>query len=311
MSDKLYTMLTSPYGYNTSKLVFSKPQKSTLPSNNPNAPSIEYTRINIRTVNPDGSLGELVLPTEELYSYGISENISQETGNVSGHTMPLCLWSRDRDSGRASPTESEKKWTDTFGMIVEAIKDHIVNERESFDKYADCTEDEMKIYLKKFNPLYWKKDKGKIVEGTGPTLYAKLIETKKKDQGIITKFYDYSGKQLDPLTLLKCPCKVKAAVKIESIFIGKDCSLQVKLYEADVSVIESQISRRLLPANKPEGKLLPMGSTTQPTYENTNYNDKQVDDETSSIISDSYNKQPVNPKEPKKVVTRRTINKVS
>lgn len=319
MSDNLNTMLTSPNGYNTSRLVFSKPIKTTLNSN-PNAPSIETTRVLIRTVNSDGSIGELILPTDELYSYGVSENISQETGNVSGHTMPLCLWSRDRDTGKANPTESEKRWTDTFNSIVEAIKDHIIKNREMFDKYADNTEEEMKFLLKKFNPLYWKKDKGKVVEGTGPTLYPKLIETKKREQGIITKFYDYSGNLIaEPLTLVKVPCKIRAAVKIESIFIGKDCSLQVKLFEADVNVIENQTYKRLLPRPKPEGKLLPMDSRE---IDMTNQREGFVyvpeemkhsvkvehDDETSSIISDSNNVQVEKPVV-KKVITRRTLNK--
>lgn len=321
MSDKLNTMLTSPNGYNTSRLVFSKPIKTTLNSN-PNAPSIETTRVLIRTVNPDGTMGELILPTDELYSYGVSENISQETGNVSGHTMPLCLWSRDRDTGKANPTESEKRWTDTFNSIVEAIKDHIIKNREMFDKYSENTEDEMKFLLKKFNPLYWKKDKGRIVEGTGPTLYPKLIETKKKEQGIMTKFYDFSANPIDnPLSLVKVPCKVRAAVKIESIFIGKDCSLQVKLYEADVNVIESQSSKRLLPKPKQEGKLLPMDSrefdlTSQregfiyePEEPKQLTNVKvENDDETSSIISDSNN-IPVEKPPVKKVLTRRTLTK--
>lgn len=327
MSDKLNTMLTSPFGYNTSKLVFSKPQKSTLTNPNPNAAPIEYTRINIRTVNSDGSIGELVFPTEECYSYGVSENISQETGNVSGHTMPLCLWSRDRDTGKASPTENEKKWTDNFDNVVEAIKDYIIREKDNFDKFADFEESEIRILLKKFNPLYWKRDKGRVVDGTGPTLYAKLIETKKKEQGIITKFYDYSGTQLDPLSLLKCPCRVRGAIKIESIFIGKDCSLQVKLYEADVNVIESQISKRLLPKMKPEGKLLPMGEVSDnQSYEmNVNKPLKNLvkglvesensatntqDDETSSIISETPALPTPSSKE-KRPTTRRTMNKTS
>ena len=32
--------------------------------------------------------------------------------------------------------------------------------------------------LKRFNPLYWKTEKGKIVEDRGPTLYAKCLYNK-------------------------------------------------------------------------------------------------------------------------------------
>ena len=41
-------------------------------------------------------------------------------------------------------------------------------------------------------------------------------------------------------------CYVKAAIKIESIFIGAKIALQVKVYEAEVRMIESG-TKRLLP----------------------------------------------------------------
>lgn len=302
MSEKINTQLTSPYGYNTSRLVFSKPQKCSITSSNPNAAPIEYTRINIRTQNPDGSIGELIFPTDELFSFGISENISQETGNVSGHVMPLCLWSRDRDTGKSVPTDNEKRWTDTFNAVVDCVKDHLVKEKDNFDKYAEHTDDEFRVLLKKFNPLYWKKEKGKVVEGTGPTLYAKLIETKKKEQGIITKFYDYNDNQLNPMTLLKTPCHVRGAVKIESIFVGNSPSLQVKLYEAEVNVIESNVGKRLLPRPKPEGKIL---SNTMNNTLPLQSNDK---DETGSIIDGDeeiqVNQKPPSPLQKPKISRR-------
>jgi hypothetical protein len=65
---------------------------------------IEFNRINISTRNEDGYIGELIIPTERLYSFGVSENTSQETGNVTGFTFPLCLWSRD------GVTPAEKTW---------------------------------------------------------------------------------------------------------------------------------------------------------------------------------------------------------
>jgi len=194
----------------------------------------------------------------------------------------------------------KKKWTDTFNSIVEAVKDQIVKEKDNFDKYAEHSEEEFRVLLKKFNPLYWKKEKGKVVEGTGPTLYAKLIETKKKDQGIITKFYDYNDNPIEPNSLLKTMCHVKGAIKIESIFVGTSFSLQVKLYEAEVNIIESNFGKKLLPRPKPEGKILPNISSTVINL---------PDDETGSI-GDST-ELPISPPSPQPVkkTARRVIAK--
>ena len=60
--------------------------------------------------------------------------------------------------------------------------------------------------LKRLNPLYWKKDKGKVVEGVGPTLYAKLIYSKKSDK-ILTLFSDsHDNSDIDPMSLFGKYC---------------------------------------------------------------------------------------------------------
>ena len=104
------TQLTAASGYDPkSRMVFSEPISGSVPDT-----KIEFKRINISTRNDDGSVGELILPTERLFSFGVSENVSQDTGKVTGYTFPLCLWTRD------NPTAQEKAWTDTFDRVVEA-----------------------------------------------------------------------------------------------------------------------------------------------------------------------------------------------
>jgi hypothetical protein len=118
--------------------------------------------------------------------------------------------------------------------------------------------------LKKFDPLYWKRDKankGKIVEGTGPTLYPKLIVSKqkpKKNQDdkkmlqddenseqklkIVSQFYDSStGKDIEGLDLIGKYCYVtECAIKIESIYFGAGkITLQFKVYEAGIELLNS------------------------------------------------------------------------
>jgi len=221
-------------------MIFSEPASGSIPGG---GPSISFQRINISTQNPDGSLGELVIPTGRLFSFGVSENTSPDTGKVNGWTLPLCLWNRDGAS------KEEKAWSDTFDSIVDRCIDHILENKEELDKY-----DLEKSDLKKFNPLYWKKEKkivnGKaqlvVADGTGPTLYTKLIYSKKNEK-FVTKFFDTEDNPIDPLELIGKYCYTTAAVKIESIFVGNKISLQVKLYEAVVEPVQSGMKRLLRP----------------------------------------------------------------
>lgn len=238
MSHERSNQLTPATEYDVKRMVFSEPQAGSVP----NTP-IAYKRIAISTQNKDGSVGDLILSTEELFSFGVSENVNPETKKINGHVLPLCLYNRK------GPSSNEKAWVDTFDKIVENCKKYLIDNREELELYDLSMAD-----LKKFNPLYWKRDKGKIVEGTGPTLYAKLIASKKHNK-ILSMFFNTDGESIDPLSLLGKYCYVKAAVKIESIFVGNRISLQVKLYEAEVKLMDSGM-RPLMSRPKNTGRLI-------------------------------------------------------
>jgi hypothetical protein len=219
---------------------FSKPVGGTVPGE---GVPITFSRINISTKNSDGSVGELVMPTSRLFSFGVGENISKDTGKPNGWTMPLCLYNKD------GPSECEKCWVETFDKIVKECVEHLLENKEDIDKFELERSD-----LKKFNPLYWKKEKkigkdGKTtlvpVPGAGPTLYTKLIYSKKSEK-FVSIFRDMNDNIIDPVEMLGKYCYTTAAIKIESIFIGKSISLQVKLYEVRVEPIQSGM-KRLLP----------------------------------------------------------------
>lgn len=254
MSDNENTQLTPAEGYNPKKcMVFSDPIVGSIPDSKV---KIEFKRINISTRNEDGSVGELIIPTERLYSFGVSENTSQETGNVTGFTFPLCLWNRD------GVTPAEKTWVDTFNEIVENCMDHLIDNKEEIDMF-DLTRADLTKTKGGLNPLYWKKekftdDKGKTVlrnvPGKGPTLYAKLIYSKKQDK-FLTQFFDTNDSVIDARQLMGKHCYAKGAVKIESIFVGAKISLQVKLYEAVVEPSKMGM-KRLLARPKARSKVL-------------------------------------------------------
>ena len=244
MSEIQNTQLTPAMGYNpTNNMIFSDPIYGSIPDSRP---KIEFRRINISTRNEDGSIGELIIPTERLYSFGISTNTSQETGKVTGYTLPLCLWNRD------NPTEKEKIWVETFDNIVDCCIDHLVENREEIELY-ELSRSDLTKSKGGLNPLYWKKEKftedsGKTIlrkiPGRGPTLYSKLIYSKKHDK-FLTQFFDTNDEPIEARTLMGKHCYATSAIKIESIFIGAKISLQVKVYESVVEPVNSGMKRLL------------------------------------------------------------------
>lgn len=285
MSDN--TQLTTASGYDTSRMIFSDAQAGSIPNS---VPAINYKRITISTRNEDGTVGELIFPTSQLFSFGVSENTNPETGKVNGYVMPMCLWNRDGAS------KEEKAWSDTFDRVVEACKEHLIKNREEIEQYDLAMSD-----LKKFNPLYWKKEKGKVVEGSGPTLYAKLIVSKKQNK-IVTMFYNSDGDEVDPLSLLGKYCYATGAVKIESIFIGNKISMQVKLYECEVKLMDTGMKRMM--KKRPEGESKVRMAISAKPLDDT----KDDDPDSDASVKDSDDEKTPPKAAPKKVV--RKVKKV-
>jgi hypothetical protein len=225
------TQITSASGYDVKNIIYSKPRDGSIPNS-----TVAFKRVQMGTRNPDGSIGELILSTERLFCFGLSPSVNMTTGKTDGYTLALCLWNMD------APSKQEKEFTDTFNKICDNASDYILEHRDDIGKY-----ELEKADLKKFNPMYWKKEKGKVVEGTGPMLYAKVLQNKKTDM-ITSLFYDENGRDMEPMSLLNKQCYVKAAIKIEGIFIGSKVSLQVKLHEAEIKLKDSGVKRLLRPS---------------------------------------------------------------
>ena len=132
------TQLTSAIGYQTNNMIFSKPEKGTIPGS-----GLTYMRVKVATKYSDGTSGDLIMSTDstELYSYGVQENKSPD-GNVNGHVLPLCMWDRD------GPSHSQKQFTDTFDAVIDKCKDWLLDNKDKIEKY-----DLEKADLKKMNPI--------------------------------------------------------------------------------------------------------------------------------------------------------------
>lgn len=218
-----HIQLTNASGYNTENMLFSKPIVSSIS----NSSNMVYKRIMITTKYPSGNSGDLIMATERLFSFGVGTR-NPEGDPKDGYQLTLSLHNRD------SPTEAELQWIKTFNAIVDKCKTHLLEVKDSLGLYELSKEDSL---LKSCNPLKYKKEKGKIVDGVPPILGIKLLSRKNE---ITSLFHDERGYRIDPMTLVKKHCMVKAAVKFESIFIGsKLIAIQLRLYEAQVKVNDS------------------------------------------------------------------------
>jgi len=229
--------LSTVSNFNCENIVFSKPEIGNIPGQ-----KIGFKRIRLAVRNSDGSIGDLIFSTPpKLHSFGLQESVDMGTNKLNGYILPLCLWNRN------GPTKEEKSFTDMFDMITDFCKKYLVEHREEIEKYDLDFSD-----LKKLNPLFWKMEKGKIVENRGPMLYSKVLLNKKNNK-ISTIFVDEdSNKIIDPFKVMNKPSHVTAAIKFESIFIGNKISLQVKLYEVVVKPIDNSIKALLRPTAREE-----------------------------------------------------------
>ena len=134
--------------------------------------------------------------------------------------------------------------------------------------------------------MYWKKDeKGRVVDNSGPILSPKLIQSKKLNK-VLTNFYNENGEEIEFNELVKKRCYVKGAIKIESIFIGKDIYLQVKLYEAEVRLVDSGVKRLLKRPTPRETPVLISNNVKPHIFESDNEEDEPEEKKTEIVKND-------------------------
>ena len=225
--------LSEVFNFDTEKIIFSEAKESNIPGS---------YRITIGTQYPNKSVGPLIFSTDTVYSFGVQENKSLDKPvRTTGYSIPLCLWNQE------GPTEYQKQFIDTLERVSDHIKKYMLKSevKKSVKKY-DLVESD----LRKFSPLWYKKEDGEIVQGKGPMLYPKLMCNKSLE--IYTDVADQNGNTIDPMTLVGQKCKVRACIKIESIFVGSKISLQVKVIELEVQQQGNQRQRLICKQAPPE-----------------------------------------------------------
>ncbi len=233
------TQLTIAEGYQVDNLIFEKViQKN------------GFKFIPIKTKNPDGSIGDLVIsPQTQLFSFGIQEQ-KDLTGKLSGYTLPIYLKSQE------GYTHEETEYIKTYNNIIEKVKSYLLENKTEL-KLGDIEASD----LRKVGKLYIKN------ELQGYKQYLKcMTRNKGGDIKILSLFSDKDDKDIDPMKLLNTKCRILPAIKIESVYIGSKISIQIKLYEAKIELIENKQKHiRLL--GQQRGEVVEQSTDITETYD--------------------------------------------
>lgn len=232
-----YKVLTTIDEFDVNNIVFDKPKDEEVGGNK----NIKGKRIKIGIMK-DGKVAELIVPTEKLYSHkGVLPTKpfgKEDTDEIIGYNIPIALYSRDDSlNGR------DRQFVKLFRDVIDKTKDHVVSVKKSIGQPHLVKE----LLYKWDNILYEKKDEsGEPANDFGPTLYAKLMYSKERNQ-IATKLVDTKGKQLELDDVVGKPCGIITCIKFESVYINSNgCSLQVKLSEAILDIKASDNKQNLL-----------------------------------------------------------------
>ncbi len=231
-------ILSDPINYDVESIIFSEPEEKKLP----NDPSVKYFRVGIKTKNPDGTVGDLILGLDRSTSFGISTKY--------GVSMSIVLQDRE------GPSDRQNKTIDVFKAISEKCKDFLLSKKALIKKPKL-----ERFHLDDISPVKYKIDEktGEIDSTRSPTLSVKLLTKNKDDAGnsltvpkISTGFYsepDENGESesVDPMDYENKRCFVTCAVKIDGIFIGQMTKLQCKLVECEIKSADAG-PKRLLPS---------------------------------------------------------------
>ena len=188
-------------------ILFHEPKVFQLRNSN-----IKYKRIKIETKLPNGKTSPLVLETPFLFSFGATERKNQETNQLNGYSIPVCLWKKD-----ANPNQEEKDFYDALKKIHDICRDHLAeyygdNETSSFGEI---------LYYKQIEYVNSKgKTKKKKDESSSPVLYVKLIYSDKTKK-ILSIFRTKGNQNVNPFDYFNQYFNTKMAIIFESIYLQK------------------------------------------------------------------------------------------
>lgn len=210
--------------------------------------TVEFHRMKAVATDEDyEGPGELFLLLQDFFCYGVFENTSMETGNITGYSAALSMW--DNNTGA---TPLQQIVFESLESIKEQMIDAIIEHKKALGK-AHFTKE---FLMGDFKLLRWKKDD--LAKEKAPTLYGKCItKTQQGDEPpkIVTKFYlkdkvDEDGNMIELPSKMIIGSKLRGdfLIKVDGIFCGsKIVSPQCKLWEAHVNVVQGNLQQMVKP----------------------------------------------------------------
>ena len=214
---------------NEDNIVFHEPKEFQLRNT-----SIKYKRIKIEAKLPNGKISPLVVETPFLFSFAVSKRKNQETGELNGYSIPVCLWKKDQ-----KPNQEEQDFVDLLSNIHDICRSHLA--KEYGDNEATCLGDI--FYYKQIEYTNEKgKTKRKKDKSRAPVLYVKLIYSDKTKK-ILSIFRTKGKPNVNPLDYLDQYFNTKMAIIFESINLSKKViSLQIKAHEVYIKALKPRES---------------------------------------------------------------------
>ena len=161
-------------------IVFHEPKKYQVRNT-----SIKYKRIKVEIKMPNGKISPLVVETPYLFSLGVSKRENQETGELNGYTIPVCLWKKDE-----KPNEEQENFFNLLNHIHEICRSYL--EKNYGDNQATSLNEI--LYYKQIEYTDEKgKRRKKKDKSRSPVLYVKLIYSDKTKK--ILSLFSTKGKK--------------------------------------------------------------------------------------------------------------------
>ena len=227
---------------------------------------IKYKRIKIETKLPNGKISPLVLETPFLFSFGVSKQKNQETGQLNGYSIPVCVWKKDE-----KPNQEEKDFYDAIKKIHEICRDYL--EKNCGDNEATSLGE-----ILHYKHIEYQNSKGKTKkkkdELSSPVLYVKLIYSD-KTKIILSIFRTKGNKSINPLDYLNQYFNTKMAIFFESIYLAKNIiSLQIKAHEVYIKLL------------KPRESILEIKESDDEDEDESDNEDKPFDEDEDNVFED-------------------------
>ena len=223
--------LINPRNFNVKNIVFAKCKHRTVPNQN-----ISYQSIRASYRYPNGKIGDFILETPVVYSFGVQANYKDQKtkDEITNYSQSFCLYSNH------GPTKEELEFEKMINDIVDACKTELVRQKVKYKGYEIEAGDSE---LKRIKVLKIPLDENKNPKpDVGPRWYVRLVDKKDDDGEIVIKslFYDTTGAPIDPIDVGRC--RTKSCIKFDSIFLNSaGIYPQFRVQESYVDIIDNTI----------------------------------------------------------------------